>query len=97
LANIGGYSALFEAKYWGEVGRLLPSSVLYKPEVLEAMGEGSKQVYAGGFLSQSHFYAGKPLRRAPLRAISGSSIHLISMLSVLLGFSDLVEQYQINL
>jgi hypothetical protein len=39
LANIGGYWALFEARSWGEVGRLLPTSGLYKPEVLEAMEE----------------------------------------------------------
>jgi len=85
LANIGGYWALFEAKYWGEVGRLLPSSGLYKLEVLEAMGKGSERVYAEGLLSQSHFYARKPLRRAPLQAISGISIHLISVPLVLLG------------
>jgi hypothetical protein len=39
LANIGGYWALFEARSWGEVGRWLPTSSLYKPEVLEAMEE----------------------------------------------------------
>jgi hypothetical protein len=37
LANIGGFGALFEARSWGEVGRLLPTSSLYKPEALEAI------------------------------------------------------------
>jgi hypothetical protein len=97
LVIFGGYWALFEARSWGEVGRWLPTSDLYKPEVLEAMGGGSEQVYAEDFPSQSHFYAGKPLRRAPLRAISGSSVHPISVSSVLLGSRDLVEQDQISL
>jgi hypothetical protein len=35
----------------------------------------SEQSYAEGKPSQSHFYAGKLLRSAPLRAISGSSGH----------------------
>jgi hypothetical protein len=48
LANIGGYWALFEARSWEEVGRWLPTSDLYKPGLLEAMGRsgGSEQVYA---------------------------------------------------
>ena len=37
MANIGGYWALFEARAWGEVGRLLPTLGLYKQEVLESM------------------------------------------------------------
>jgi hypothetical protein len=37
LANIGGYWALFEARYWEEVGRWLPNSNLYKSGLLEAM------------------------------------------------------------
>ena len=41
-------------------------------------------------------YAGKPLRRATLRAIYGSSLHPISVSLVLLGSRDLVEQYQIS-
>jgi hypothetical protein len=39
VANIGGYWALFEARSWGDVGRLLPTSSLYKPEVFESMEE----------------------------------------------------------
>jgi hypothetical protein len=42
LAIIGGYWALFEARSWGEVGRWLPTSDLYKPGLLEAMGGGSE-------------------------------------------------------
>jgi hypothetical protein len=39
LANIGGYWALFEARSWGEVGRLLPNSDIYKTRVVEAKEE----------------------------------------------------------
>jgi hypothetical protein len=60
------------------------------------MGGHSEQVYAEYFPSQSHFYAGKLLRSAPLRAISGSSGHPISVLFLLLGSRDLVEQDQIS-
>jgi hypothetical protein len=77
LALFGGYWALFEARSWGEVGRWLPTSDLYKPGLLEAMRGDSEQVYAEYFPSQSHFYAGKLLRSTPLRAISGSSGHPI--------------------
>ena len=76
---------LFEARSWGEVGRLLPTSIIYKLEVIEAKGEGLKQINDEELQSQNHFYAGKPLRRAPLRAISGSFVHPFSMRSVLLG------------
>jgi hypothetical protein len=55
-------------------------------------GGHSDQVYAEDFPSQSHFYAGKLLRSAPLWAISGSSSHLISMLFLFLGSRDLIEQ-----
>jgi hypothetical protein len=85
LVIFGGSWALFEARSWGEVGRLLPTSSLYKPEVLGAMKGGSEHENVEGLLSQSHFYAGKPLRRTPLRAISGSSGHPFSVPSVLLG------------
>jgi hypothetical protein len=37
LANIGGYWALFEARYWGEVGIWLPTSNIYKPSLIESM------------------------------------------------------------
>jgi hypothetical protein len=46
LSIFGGSWALFEARSWGEVGRWLPTSGLYKPGLLEAMGGGSEQVYA---------------------------------------------------
>jgi hypothetical protein len=42
LALLGGYWALFEARSWGEVGRWLPTSDLYKPGLLEAMEGGSR-------------------------------------------------------
>jgi hypothetical protein len=77
------------ARSWEVVPHLI---YIYKLEALEAMKGGSEQVYAEELLSQIHFYAGKPLRRAPLRAIYGRFIHLISVPSVLLGSRDLVEQ-----
>jgi hypothetical protein len=43
LAIIGGSGALFEARSWGEVGRLLPTSSLYKLEVLGSLGEVQKR------------------------------------------------------
>jgi hypothetical protein len=60
------------------------------------MGGHSEQVYVEYLSSQSHFYAGKLLRSAPLRAIYGSSDHPISRLFLLLGSGDLVEQDQIS-
>jgi hypothetical protein len=96
LALFGGYWALFEARYWGEVGIWLPTSDLYKLGLLESMEDISEQVYAEYFPSQIHFYAGKLLRSAPLRAISGSFGHPISVSFLLLGSRDLVEKYQIN-
>jgi hypothetical protein len=36
---LGGYWALFEARSWGEVGRWLPTSNLYKPGFFEAKEE----------------------------------------------------------
>jgi hypothetical protein len=97
LVIFGGSWALFEVRYWGEVGRLLTTSSIYKPWVLESIEGGSEQFYAELFLSQSHFYAGNPLSRAPLRAIYGSSVHPILVPSVLLGSRDMVEQDQISL
>jgi hypothetical protein len=85
LAIIGGSGALFEARSWGEVGRLLPTSSLYKPEVLGSLREVQRRRNVEEFDSQSHFYAGKLLRRATLRAISGSFVHPFSVSSVVLG------------
>jgi hypothetical protein len=39
LDIIGGTGALFKARSWGEVGSLLPTSSLYKPEVLGNLRE----------------------------------------------------------
>ena len=44
---------------------------------LNPKGASLEHIYAEYFPSQSHFYAGKPLRRAPLRAIYGSFVHPI--------------------
>jgi hypothetical protein len=77
LALFGGYWALFEARYWGEVGRWLPTSDLHKPGLLEAMRGDSEQVYVEDLSIQIHFYAGKLLKSAPLQAIYGSSSHSI--------------------
>jgi hypothetical protein len=85
LVIFGGSWALFEARSWGEVGRWLPTSGLYKPEALESMGGISGKRNAVEILRQSHFYAGKLLRSAPLRAISGSFIHPFSVSSILMG------------
>jgi hypothetical protein len=77
LALFGGYWALFEARSWEEVGIWLPNLDIYKPRLLEAIEGDSEKVYAEYFPRQSHFYAGKLLRSAPLWAISGSTDHLI--------------------
>ena len=92
---MGGYWALFEARSWGKVGIWLPTSDIYNLGLLEAMGGHLEQVYDEYFPSQSHFYAGKLLRSAPLRAISGSSDHPILVSFLFLGSRDLVEQDQI--
>jgi hypothetical protein len=39
LANIGGYWALFEARYWEEVGRWLPTLDLYNQAFLRPWEE----------------------------------------------------------
>jgi hypothetical protein len=65
---------------------LLPTFILYKPEVIEAKEEDSDQENDDEFLRKNHFYAGKPLRRAPLWAIPGSSGH-----PFLVSFSLLVS------
>jgi hypothetical protein len=60
------------------------------------MGGHLEQVNAKYLSSESHFYAGKLLRRAPLRVISRSSGHPISVSFLLLGSRDLIEQDQIS-
>jgi hypothetical protein len=42
LTFFGGYWALFKARSWGEVGRWLPTSYIYKPGLIEAMRGDSK-------------------------------------------------------
>jgi hypothetical protein len=69
----------------GEVGNLLPTSGLYKPEVFEARKGDSDQENAEELLRQSHSYTGKLLRSAPLRAISRSFVHPFLVSSVLMG------------
>jgi hypothetical protein len=70
----------------------------YMEGTVEGIVEGGLyKAYAEDFPSQSHFYIGKLLRRAPLRAISRSFSHPISVTFPLLGCRDLVEQDQISL
>jgi hypothetical protein len=38
LVIFGRSGALFEARSWEEVGRMLPTSNIYKPEVLGSLG-----------------------------------------------------------
>jgi hypothetical protein len=85
LSIIGGFGALFEAKYWEEVGRMLPTPNLFKPKILGSRGQVQIRGNDEEFDSQSHFYAGKPLRRGTLWAISGSFTQPISVPSVVLG------------
>jgi hypothetical protein len=85
LAIFGGFGALFEARSWGEVGILLPTSSLYKLEVLGNLKRGSEQEKVEELKIQRHFYAGKPSRRATLQAISGSFIHPFLVSSVVMG------------
>jgi hypothetical protein len=58
LALFGGYWALFEAKSWGEVGRWLPTSDLYKPGLLEAMGGYSEKFMMNIFQAKAIFMQG---------------------------------------
>jgi hypothetical protein len=58
LVIFGGYWALFEARSWGEVGRLLPTSDLYKPEVLEAMEEVQNRFMLKIFQAKAIFMQG---------------------------------------
>jgi hypothetical protein len=61
------------------------------------MGGHLEKAYDEYFPSQRHFYAGKMLRGAPLRVIYGSFGHPNSVLFLLFGFRDLVEQDHISL
>jgi hypothetical protein len=69
---IGGSRARFEARSWEEVGRRIPIQNLYKPGVLSRIREFYNKTNVEYFESQSHFYAGKPLRRETLWANSRS-------------------------
>jgi hypothetical protein len=55
LANIGGYWAFFEAKSWGEVGRLLPTLDIYKTRLLEAMEEVQNRFMLNIFQAKALF------------------------------------------
>jgi hypothetical protein len=46
---------------------LIPTPNIYKPVVLNSIREVLNRRNAEEFESQSHFYAGKPLRRGTLR------------------------------
>jgi hypothetical protein len=58
LAIFGGYWALFEARSWGEVGRWLPTSDLYKPGLLEAMKEIQSRFMLNIFQAKAIFMQG---------------------------------------
>jgi hypothetical protein len=58
LVIFGGYWALFEARSWGEVGRWLPTSDLYKPGVLEAMEEVQSRFMLNIFQAKAIFMQG---------------------------------------
>jgi hypothetical protein len=85
MVIFGGSGALFETRSWEEVGRLLPTSKIYKIEVLGSLRHVHIRINSKEFDSQSQFYAGKPLRRATLQAISGSFSQPFSVSSVVLG------------
>jgi hypothetical protein len=90
-----------EPKFWEEVGDEQPTSDLYKPGLFEAMEDSQKkqseQSYVEEKPSQSHFYAGKPLRSRRCRAISGSSGHPFCVSFSLQGSRDIEEQDQISI
>jgi hypothetical protein len=62
----------------------MPTPNLYKPGVLSSIREVQNKRNVEEFESQSHFYAGKPLRRGTLRANSGSYAQPFSVSSVVL-------------
>jgi len=64
---------------------IFPTSSLYKKEVLGSLGKVQRRINAEEIDSKSHFYVGKPLRRATLQAISRSFVHPFSVLSIVLG------------
>jgi hypothetical protein len=55
LSIFGGSGALFEARSWEEVGRLLPTSNLYKPEVLGSLREVQKRRNADRIVKPKSF------------------------------------------
>jgi hypothetical protein len=55
---LGGYWALFEARSWGEVGRWLPTSYLYKKGLLEAKEEVQNRFMLNIFQAKSIFMQG---------------------------------------
>jgi hypothetical protein len=67
-----------------DIGTLMPTSNVYKPGVLGSIREIKNKRNYEEFEIQSHFYAGKPLRKGTLRANSGSYAQLFSVPSVVL-------------
>jgi hypothetical protein len=63
----------------------MPTSNIYKPKVLGSIGEVQNKRNVEEFDSQSHFYAGKPLRRENLWANSGSYAQAFLVMSVVFG------------
>jgi hypothetical protein len=97
LVILGDIGPFLRPDLGGKLGDGYQLQIYINQGFLKPWRGHSEQVYAEYFPSQSHFYAGKLLRRAPLWAISGSFGHPISVSSVLLGSRDLVEQDQISL
>ena len=83
---LGRPGAQFEAKYWEEVGRLMPTPNLHKPGVLSSIEEVQNRRNVEEFERKSHFYAGKPLRRGTLPANYGSYAQPFSVSLVVLDY-----------
>jgi hypothetical protein len=58
LANIGGYWAIFEAIFWGEVGRWLPTPDLYKPGLPGSMEDIQRRFMLNIFQAKAIFMQG---------------------------------------
>jgi hypothetical protein len=58
LPNIGRFGARFEAISWEEVGRLMPTSNLYKPGVLGSIKEVQKREMLRNLTAKDIFMQG---------------------------------------
>jgi len=65
---------------------MLPTSNLYKIEVLGNFREVQRRINDEEFDRQIHFYAGNPLRRGTLWANFGSFAQPFSVLSIVLDY-----------